>query len=286
MVALHLEPGADESAFFPAQGGPRLPRPLARALHHSRAHAEWAPDADHLNAFRARLGLAPTSRSVTSRMRRAGTVEIQAYSRLLVPRLVAWDERRPLVGFISDADAPPPTGARVGGDEIFVDVAVGPALHDTVERVAARSGYRVVRGRAGHVRLDEARMAVHLGSAASTAAVARAGIPSMVLAESRQQAFWGRSVRDHGVGDWLEAAGLTDEGLERAIRPLLTAEPRRRAATLRAGLLGESAVADSVQIIEDAASTPSPSRSRSRATSVTARRHLGDCTHVRQAGSP
>ena len=258
MVALHLEPGLDESAFSPARGGgPRFPRSLARVLQNGRANADWAPDAHHINGFRARLGLSPTARSATNRMRRAGTVEIQAYSRLLVPPLVEWDERRPLVGFVSDSEAPLPTGAWVGGDEIFVDVALEPAVHDAVERVAARSGDRVVRGRADHVRLDGARMAVHPGSAATTAAVARAGIPSMVLSQSRAQAFWGRSVRDRGVGDWLELADLADETLERAIRPLLSAETRRRAAGLRAALLAETAVADAVRIIEDAASGPS-----------------------------
>ena len=261
MVALHLEPGPDESAFSPARGGdPRLPRPLVRVLQNARANADWAPDAHRINGFRARLGLSPTSRSATNRMRRAGTVEIQAYSRLLVPRLVAWDERRPLVGFVSDAEAPLPTGAWVGGDEIFVDVALGPDVHVAVERAAARSGDRVVRGRADHVRLDGARMAVHPGSPATTAAVARAGIPSLVLSQSRAQAFWGRSVRDRGVGGWLDLADLADladESLERAVRPLLSAGPRRRAAHLRTALLGETAVADSVQIIEDAVSMPS-----------------------------
>jgi sterol 3beta-glucosyltransferase len=262
MVALLLEPGPDQSAFSRARGGgTRLPRPLARVLQNAQADAEWAPAAPRINAFRARLGLAPTSTSAVNRMRRAGTVEIQAYSRLLVPALVTWDERRPLVGFVSDAEAPLPTGAWVGGDEIFVDVALGPAVHDAVERVAARSGDRVVRGRADRVRLDEARMAVHPGTAATTGAVARGGIPSMVLSETRAQAFWGRSVRDRGVGDWLELADLADEALERAIRPLLGAAPRRRAADLRTALLAETAVADSVQIIEDAVSAPA-SRSR------------------------
>ncbi|WP_354025367.1 hypothetical protein [Conyzicola nivalis] len=265
MVALHLEPGPDESAFSRAHGGgTRLPRPLARVLQNAELHAQWAPDAPRINAFRARLGLSPTSRSATDRMRRAGYVEIQAYSRLLVPSLVAWDERRPLVGFVTDAEAPLPTGAWVGGDEIFVDVALGHAVHDAVERVAARSGDRVVRGRADHVRLDGARMAVHAGTAATTAAVARAGIPSLVLSQSRAQAFWGRSVRDRGVGDWLDLADLADETLERAVRPLLSAGPRRRAAHLRTALLGETAVADSVQIIEDAVSVPSSRHRRAR----------------------
>ena len=59
------------------------------------------------------------------------------------------------------------------------------------------------------------------------------------------------------VADLADLADLADESLERAVRPLLSAGLRRRAAHLRTALLGETAVADSVQIIEDAVSMPS-----------------------------
>jgi UDP:flavonoid glycosyltransferase YjiC (YdhE family) len=93
---------------------------------------------------------------------------------------------------------------------------------------------------------------VHHGGAGTTAAGLRAGVPTVVVPYFFDQPFWGRRVRDLGVGPApLPRNRLTAGGLAAAIRraaddPLL----RSRAADLGARIRAENGVARAVEALE------------------------------------
>ena len=68
---------------------------------------------------------------------------------------------------------------------------------------------RVVGAVNHHELLPRCRLAVHHGGAGTTAAVARAGIPSVVCSFMMDQQFWGNQVRRLGVGTHVVSISST-----------------------------------------------------------------------------
>ncbi|MFD0483188.1 glycosyltransferase [Kineococcus sp. GCM10028916] len=101
-VGLHhapREPNSHFTSFMLTQR--RAPRPLNRATHLLFDRLEWKATAASVNQFRAAIGLAATTVPVARRLARAQTLELQAYSPVLVPELSTWSPRFPLTGFIT-----------------------------------------------------------------------------------------------------------------------------------------------------------------------------------------
>lgn len=248
----------------------RLPPPLTALTHAAATRVHWQAVSSSVNALRRRLGLRPTRTPTATRLARAGTPEIQAYSAALVPAIDGWGADRPLVGFLHlDAE----TRARLGEHGVDPDLdrwlddgdppvylgfgsmpATGP---DRLLRMIDGLGTRVLVGADWAVapsrrlwvspRLDHdailprCRAAVHHGGAGTTAAALRAGLPSLICAVLGDQPFWGERLRERGAGDWLRFADLSGPRLRDGIEALLTPEAGNAAAALAARLETDAA---------------------------------------------
>ena len=93
---------------------------------------------------------------------------------------------------------------------------------------------------------------VHHGGAGTTAAGLRAGVPSIVIPFTTEQAFWGRRVHDLGVGPApIPRSKLTVDRLAQAIQAAVTnTAMRQRAAELGSKIRAEDGVANAVAIIQ------------------------------------
>jgi UDP:flavonoid glycosyltransferase YjiC (YdhE family) len=93
---------------------------------------------------------------------------------------------------------------------------------------------------------------VHHGGAGTTAAGLRAGTPTVVVPYYLDQSFWGRRVRDLGVGpDPVPRNRLTVERLAAALLAAAGDTPlRSRAADLGARIRAENGIARAVEVLE------------------------------------
>lgn len=84
--------------------------------------------------------------------------------------------------------------------------------------------------------------AVHHGGAGTTAATARAGLPTLVCWFSADQPFWGAALRRIGAGTSTKFATLTESVLQQGITDITT-ERARQAARRLAGSVAPTATA-------------------------------------------
>ncbi|PPF77538.1 glycosyl transferase [Subtercola sp. Z020] len=278
--------------YFPAYAltTRRLGGPANRLTHRLVARAEWKATAEYANAFRADLGLPPTRENLAVRLRRQRTLELQAYSGVLVPQLVDWSPQRPLTGFIAPsslhrrlwgedaADDGLADWLRAGSPPVYFGFGSMPVreprlMIDLISRVATRLGVRALigagwssyseggRGRFGdRVRVTGeidhravfplCRAAVHHGGAGTTAASLTAGLPTLVCSVNFDQPFWGRRLEDLRVGRWLPFDRLSEATLVTALRDLLRPEFTARARALGSALGAESGASAAADAIE------------------------------------
>jgi UDP:flavonoid glycosyltransferase YjiC (YdhE family) len=250
--------------------------------------AGWKAIGPYVNALRARVGLPETDDSTPARLARAGTTEIQAYSRFVVPELADWEPRRPLTGFLGltpgqrgllgeDAvdpaldewldDGDPPVYFGFGG----MPVLDGDAMLSVIENVSRTLGVRalvsagwkdvepgtttggrlLVAGALDHdAVLPRCQVAVHHGGAGTTATCLKAGLPTVVCPAFAYQPFWGAQLQRLGVGTTLPFTELSEQTLTSAIQPLLATGPRRRAAELGVRLAFENGAALAADALE------------------------------------
>jgi sterol 3beta-glucosyltransferase len=91
----------------------------------------------------------------------------------------------------------------------------------------------IVDGPLDHDRLlPRCRAAVHHGGAGTTMAVARAGLPALVVSVGFDQPWWGRCLERLGVGHHLRFADLDRTTLEAGLRTVLDPDTAARAAAL------------------------------------------------------
>lgn len=94
------------------------------------------------------------------------------------------------------------------------------------------------------------RMVIHHGGAGTTAAVLRAGVPSIVVPHTADQSFWGNRVTSIGAGTRsIPVRRLTMEKLSTAITETGT-ETFRRAAEIGCLIRAEDGVSQAVSLIE------------------------------------
>ncbi|MFG6503765.1 glycosyltransferase [Microbacterium sp. P05] len=164
LVGLYYSPRR-ANRFFPAYAltTRSLGGPANRFTYRLVARTEWKATADYANSFRAALGLPPVRQNLTARLRGRHTLELQAYSRALVPQLAGWSAERPLTGFITPTglhrrlwgEAATDEGLRewltAGSPPVYFGFGSMPVrepqrMIDLVRRVAARLGVRALIG--------------------------------------------------------------------------------------------------------------------------------------------
>jgi UDP:flavonoid glycosyltransferase YjiC (YdhE family) len=247
----------------------------------------WPVFAPFVNELRAKVGLAPTTMGTAARLEQAGSLELQIYSRHLVPELTEWGPRRPITGFLhpSDEQRAKLNGAVDPGLDRWLDGGDPPvyfgfgsmpvldprAALALIDQVSSKLGVRALVG-AGWNDLDlgaatggrvlvvgefdhEAVLprclaAVHHGGAGTTGSSIRAGLPTVICAVFADQPFWGARLKALGVGNTLAFTDLSAGTLLAALEPLLAAEPAERAHHLAAKLRSEPGVTAAADAFE------------------------------------
>ncbi len=258
LVLVHTVPARRTDAIpFPPVAAPSFPG-VNYLVWAAGEQAYWHRVKPEINLLRRRLGLATTRKPTARRSADQGALELQAYSPALVPGLERWPSRRPVIGALelgaeerrrlgegplpADldawlADGEPPAYFGFGS----MSLPDPQRALDMVGRVSTSLGMRaVVSGPGGfasahassgdlrvvgavnhHELLPRCRLAVHHGGAGTTAAVARAGIPSVVCSFMMDQQFWGNQVRRLGVGTHVAFHKLDDKTLHGHLSRLL-----------------------------------------------------------------
>ena len=281
---------------FPSIGMPHGPAALNRASYRLVLAASKRVLAPFVSEWRDTLGLPPQPRGTDVLHTSAGDPipVLHAISPSVVPVPPDWPETAPMTGYWF-LDAPDWTPSRelasfLDGGAPPVYVGFGSMSGRQPERLAAtvvealgRAGVRGVlaRGwgglspsdlpdsiyaidRAPHDALFP-RMAavVHHGGAGTTAAGLRAGRPTVVCPFFGDQPFWGRRVRDLGVGPSpMPQRRLDAAELAKAVRAAVhDPQVRRRAEALGRAIRAEDGVATAVRQLEAIASS-APRRGR------------------------
>lgn len=271
---------------FPAPGWPvqkNLGGLLNRFSGVAMLRVLWEWYRPFVNEFRQGLGLRPYAAS-SFRQVLSSTPLLGAYSERVVPRPHDWPGNIQLTGYWfpdSEADWQPgeALAAFLGSGDAPVYIGFGSMagrhpeqMADTVLKALEMTGRRgVLLTGWGGLRaasipdsafvLDAAphpwlfpRMAavVHHGGAGTTAEGLRAGIPSVILPFSFDQAFWGKRVHELGVGpEPVPQKNLAAGELARAIQQAVTQpEMNRRARQLGESLRAEDGVGRAVRAIQ------------------------------------
>jgi UDP:flavonoid glycosyltransferase YjiC (YdhE family) len=229
------------------------------------------------------LGLPPAPFVGPARQFLSPPLSLDGYSPLVVPPASDWNARHHVTGywFLDDgarwqppadlaaflAGGPPPVyvgfGSMHNRDAKEVTQLVLEALALAGQRgvlLLGWGGLRPVRGCDCAFPLESVphdwlfpRVAavVHHGGAGTTAAGLRAGVPSLVIPYMSDQPFWGRRVRELGVGpEPIPRKELTAERLAEGIRRAVTdPDMRRRAAALGGGIRAEDGVGRAVELL-------------------------------------
>ncbi|ABW09540.1 glycosyl transferase family 28 [Parafrankia sp. EAN1pec] len=288
MACLHHAPmrANGEFPFFIASTR-RLPRVVNRLMYPAVEFAGWRALAADVNRLRARLGLRPAREPTPRRLARAGSTEIQAYSRFLVPELADWGQRRPLVGFLTLSpeqrrllgehqldpavdqwldEGEPPAYFGFGSMPVLDPPRILELLSTVADRLGLRalvSGAWATTGVSADRRvcvvgdldhdtvLPRCRIAVHHGGAGTTAASVAAGLPTVVCSVIGDQPFWGARLERLGIGASLRFSEMSERALVAAAVPLLAHEPRERAARLASRLKTENAACRTADVLEE-----------------------------------
>ncbi|MGW6909655.1 glycosyltransferase [Streptomyces sp. NPDC054940] len=264
---------------FPVRPNDAVPNPFVtseasaepganRRTHTDYERACWELRHDGINRLREAFGLAPTDLSTPLRARMLGTLEIQGYSRLVVPG-IEWPAYRPFAGWLEltgqdralaaehGLDASLESWLEAGGTPAYFGFGSTPlanpaAVLATIERATGELGLRAVvtAGWAGlpaesvgdptRVRmvdsadltalLPRCRLAVHHGGSGTTGSVVRAGVPALVASGMLDSPMWGELVRRRGVGLHAPLRHLDADGLRAALERL---EERRMVEAAR-----------------------------------------------------
>ncbi len=283
----------------PVLEGRELPtRALRRASHHV-FHRVWAMgSAGQTAALRRRLSLPGSRTPAFYRHQDPNALCLNTFSPSIVPRPRDWGPQERVSGswrtpdrirsnlgaripaalesWLEDGEAPLYLG--LGSMPVF-----DPApLLDDIRVASAAVGARtiihagwaahggaapdrdgrvyVVDGPLDHDRLlPRCRAAVHHGGAGTTMAVARAGLPALVVSVSFDQPWWGRRLERLGVGHHLRFADLDRTTLETGLRTVLDPHTAARAAALGHRMRGEPDGADaSARMLEEWLVTAEP----------------------------
>ena len=253
-----------------------------RVSGHAMLYAIWQWYGPYVNRFRQSHGLPSFTAASFYRILTA-TPLLGAYSPNVIPHPPDWARDVHVTGYFFpqtqtelsppaelseflDAGEPPVYigfGSMAGRDSEAFTATVLEALQRTGQRGMLLTGWGGIQavpvpesvfvlGSAPHDWLFP-RMAavVHHGGAGTTAEGLRAGVPSVIIPFAVDQPFWGKRVRDLGVGPApIPRKRLTAEKLAHAIQTACVhPEMRQRAATLGHMIRAERGVDNAVEVI-------------------------------------
>jgi sterol 3beta-glucosyltransferase len=177
-----------------------------------------------------------------------------------------WEPSPDLLKFIESGPTPLYVGfgSMASGDSTLLTRSVLEALKRTGLRAIFSSGWGGLKTErlpanvfpVGHIPHDwlfpRVSMAVHHGGAGTTAAVLRAGIPSIIVPFFADQFFWGQLVQSRGLGPSpLPHKKLSADALEERIRAVMTADGmRQRCAEMARRISAEDGIATAVAAVE------------------------------------
>jgi UDP:flavonoid glycosyltransferase YjiC (YdhE family) len=291
-VGAAVQPLVDPTGSFPsallgrppARLGP-LQGPYNRLTYHLAGQAFWQTMRPVVDGARRSLGLAPYPRLgpfVGEAWRRQPI--LYGWSERVLPRPTEWGEARPttgpwfldrpdgwrppegLAGFLEDG--PPPVsvgfGSTIEEDPKAVAALVAGALRRAGRRGVLLTGWGGLKDIPASDDLFVAdavphdwlfprvAAAVHHGGAGTTAASLRAGLPTVVVHSTLEEAFWGWRVEALGAGPApIPRAKLSVERLARALVEATTdAQMQSHAHVLGGGIRSENGVTRAVGAIE------------------------------------
>jgi sterol 3beta-glucosyltransferase len=217
-------------------------------------------------------------------MERQGLPFLYGYSPSVMPTPSRWPSTRTVGGywFLEDSpewtpaprleaflqEGPAPLyvgfGSMTTGDPAGMTRVILEAVRRTGQRAVLSTGWGGLRTEdlpasvlpIGFVPHDwlfaRVSMAIHHGGAGTTAAVLKAGTPSIIVPFFADQFFWGRRVLDLGVGPApIPRKELSVESLEKAIRTVLgNSEMTARARQMAQAIRSEDGVAAAVASVE------------------------------------
>ncbi|MDL9935710.1 glycosyltransferase [Gordonia sp. ABSL1-1] len=268
-IPLHYCPVRANAAVSPTYR--RLPRPARAALWSVVDHGYWLSTRGDDRALRVRLGLPVADQPLGRRLRSAGRPEVQAYDPALFDGLATeWGDQRPFSGFLVPDDmtrralngddtatidaiawadtGPPPVYVGFGSMPVpaaRIGSIVGH-LRARGLRVIAHTTHHITEGDGGTddavlavgTGLDHERLlphchgAVHHGGAGTTAAAARAGIPSVIGWFSADQPMWAGALARAGAGRGARLTRLAPTDLDALTDPAVIVAARTLARRL------------------------------------------------------
>ena len=270
---------------FPAAGWP-LQRDLGRFLNRLSGSAMlqmiWQWYGPCVNEFRRRSGLAPLRGTNFGRILTSAPL-LGAYSPKVIPQppdwpgtahvtgywfqdgASEWEPSAELQAFLDEGVPPVYVGfGSMGGrnPEGFAAIVL-EALEKSGQRGLLLTGWGgldvmnipanvfVVHSAPHDWLFPRMAAVVHHGGAGTTAEGLRAGVPTVIVPFIVDQAFWGKRVKDMGVGpEPIPAKKLTADKLSRAIRAATTVpEVKARAAALGEAIRAEDGVGNAVEIV-------------------------------------
>lgn len=237
------------------------------------------------NAQRRELDLPQAAVSARQRMAKRRSLEIQAYDEVCFPGLAAeWHGRRPFVGALtmdlaSDTDDDVTSWIAGGTPPIYFGFGSTPLQSpgETIAMIAsacAELGERALiyagpghcpgGAQQDHVKLvglvnyatvlPACRAAVHHGGSGTTAAVMRAGIPSLILWDIADQPIWAAQIKRLKIGSARRMSRITKKTLTAGLRTILAPPYAARAREISARMSTPTAsVAAAADLVQDAA---------------------------------
>lgn len=293
-ISAQFFPAFAPTSAFPAPVLPDLPLGgwYRRLTHHLLAQTYWRGQFGYDRLKRTNPAFPQHLYWPFRASSRPITPLLMAFSPLLVPRPTDWGDHIHITGswhvpsqenwqpteelaqFL--ATGTPPVcinfGSMVTRDADRIFQAVSRALARCGQRGLVLSGWRgwepgkrsedlLVIDSAPHDWLfSRVSAVVHHGGAGTTAAVLRAGVPSVIVPFTADQPFWARQVYQLGVSARpIPARNLTEHSLALAIETALQPERRVRAEGLASMLQNENGVLEAVKVIELTAEKFKPS---------------------------
>jgi len=291
-IGAAVQPLLDPTGSFPSAllGRPparlgSLKGPYNRLTYHLAGQAFWQTMRPVSAGARLRLNLAPYPRLgpfVGEDWRRQPV--LCGWSERILPRPTEWGDARPttgpwfldrpdgwrpsegLAGFLEDG--PPPVSVGFGSTIEEDPKAVADLVSEALRRAGCRgvlltgwgglkdalpSDDLFVADAVPHDwLLPRVAAAVHHGGAGTTAASLRAGVPTVVVHSTLEEAFWGWRVEALGAGpNPIPRSKLSVERLARALgEATRDAQMRGRARALGEGIRSENGVVRAVEAIE------------------------------------
>jgi sterol 3beta-glucosyltransferase len=277
------------------RGSPLPIGALNRLTHRAFSHVLWTSNRESTQRLRKRLGLAAAKGSYYRHIERNGLPMVTIASEQLFPRPADWSEAHVMTGTFrlqpelrtAIGEASPPDALREwmesGEPPIYmgfgsIPVVAPDAMAKLVRDVAAELSARVVLvtgwSALANMKSDErvhvvrsvnhdwlfprCRAALHHGGAGTTAATARAGLPTVVCSVFADQPFWANRLEARGVGRHVPLKKMTSPRVVAAFGRLLDDATRERARAIAAAMAQEDGVSTAAAALEKSATMPPP----------------------------